>query len=361
MLVEKGPLPRHKLAEEMNLTPTTITNLTYELFKAQQIFEVGYNYNEKIRKGPKSINLDVNSDFFWTIGVHIKYKTLQIACVDLKGRIKDKISISYEADITQDAFITFLQQTIEQYMKAHHDKHIAAIGIGSFGLIDSQKGVLVKVKHFPKWYHLNLQDELEKQIQLPVVVNHHVRAMTLAEKKFNQENTAQNFVVVYIGEGIGAGMFIDGELYQQGGQLAHTNYEANGIKCWCGQQGCIEQYVSEALVLEELNVANVSEIKEKMNQNDREAINVLYEYGTKLGVVIASFLQMIQMEAIMLRGGLFFHHSPMTAGVMDKVKDSMNYYEEEPNFIEGTSDVNNMVLIGATSIVAESDILTANL
>src|SRR5699024_9623255 len=153
------------------------------------------------------------------------------------------------------------------------EKTYQAIGVGSFGLVNND-GLLLKVKHFPDWYHLDLQRLLATGIwnasannlcrsdwyhldlqrlladafQLQVVVNQHIRAITLAERKFNVSGHAPSFLVVYVREGIGSGMFVDGKMIQRGGQLAHMNYEAGGKQCWCGQQGCMEQYVSEGVV-----------------------------------------------------------------------------------------------------------------
>lgn len=357
IIAERGAMPRQKIAKLMGLTPATITNLTTELMKEGHIQEAGLNQGEKGRKGPKSINLDVVDDLFWTIGLHIKYKIIEIACVNLKGSVSDLTTVSYNDDLEQDEFISFLKRVVKEYITKHSDTDFSAVGIGSFGLVNNDQGTLVKVKHFPNWHHLKLRTELEKEIQLPILVSQHIQAMTVAEKRFNYNTIAKDFLVVYVSKGIGAGIFINGMLYQGGSQLAHTNYIAGGKKCWCGQEGCVEQYVSEVIIFQELGVSDIGEIKQMVSVNDIKTERVLFKYGQVLGTAIASFLQMIPMEQIVLHGSLFFDGSPMVEGIKDKVNNSMNYYEYSPTFIESKIDDKNIGVLGASSVIARSDVL----
>lgn len=362
LLGEKGPLPRQELAAFMDLTPATITNLTGELMKARYIHEVGFNQGEKGRKGPKSINLDVKHDFFWMIGVHITYRQIEIASVHIKGRVEDFQVVAFPDDLPQEAFGELLIQTIQGHIDRYKDeKTYQAIGVGSFGLVNND-GLLLKVKHFPDWYHLDLQRLLADAFQMPVVVNQHIRAITLAERKYNVSGHAPSFLVVYVREGIGSGMFVDGKMIQRGGQLAHMNYEAGGKQCWCGQQGCMEQYVSEGVVFSELQTSDIDDITNRVMEKDAHTTETLYKYGEILGTGIASFLQMIPMDAIILNGRLFFEGSPMVKGIEDKVLASMQYYEEYPEFVkESLIHGQTIGVIGAASMVMESSILEAYL
>lgn len=120
-------------------------------------------------------------------------------------------------------------------------------------------------------------------------------------------------------------MFVNGELFRPGGQLAHTNYVAHGRKCWCGQYGCIEQYVSEKIICQELYCSSVKELRLKSEMNNTFIVDALYEYGDKLGTVIASFLHMLPMENIVLYGDLFFAESALTAGLVYQRVDCKKY------------------------------------
>lgn len=361
VLGEKGPLPRQELAAIMELTPATITNLTGELIKAHSIHEVGYNQGEKGRKGPKSINLDVKHDFFWMIGVHITYRQIEIASVHIKGEVEDLEIVPFSSETSQDTFCDLLINTIQTHIDTHQDKHFAAIGAGSFGLVNND-GLLLKVKHFPGWYHLDLQGLLTSTFDIPVIVNQHIRAITLAERKYNVRDNDPSFLVVYVREGIGSGMFVDGKMIQRGGQLAHMNYKTDGKQCWCGQKGCMEQYVSEGVIFDDLHTTNIQEITANVLEKDEHTLDTLYKYGQILGTGIASFLQMIPMDSIILNGRLFFDGSPMVKGIEDKVRASMQYYEEYPAFVkESEAHDQTIGVIGAASMVMESTILEAYL
>lgn len=203
LLGDKGPLPRHVLAEMMNLTPASITKLTSELISDNFIKEVGINQGEKGKKGPKSINLDVNANKFWTIGLHIKYRIIEIACVNFQGHIDNLEILPYPSDLAQDEFLAILRKIVRDYVDRHTEKSIIAIGIGSFGVVDNEKGQIQKITHFPKWHNVPLQRELENELSIPVLVTHHIQAITLAEKRINNGLLGRNFLVVYLAEGIG--------------------------------------------------------------------------------------------------------------------------------------------------------------
>src|SRR5690625_899129 len=85
ILGEKGLLTRRNLAHEINLTPAAITNLTSDLIKENYVYEKGTLPSKKGKTGPRSINLDLTIDSVWILGVHIKFKMIEIASVNLKG------------------------------------------------------------------------------------------------------------------------------------------------------------------------------------------------------------------------------------------------------------------------------------
>lgn len=57
-----------------------------------------------------------------------------------------------------------------------------------------------------------------------------------------------SFIYLYIGTGLGAGIFTDGHIYtghaHNAGEIGHIVVEPGGRDCYCGNQGCLERYVS---------------------------------------------------------------------------------------------------------------------
>ncbi len=361
ILRERGPIPRQKIAKIMHLTPATITNLTGELLSEGKIEEVGINEGEKGKKGPKSINLDISDSFFWVVSIHIRYGVIELASVNFNGEVRNLNMIYYSNDLSQKDFMNLLSENINQYIEKQNGYNFSAITIASFGLVDSEQGNILKVRYFPTWKDMEIRKELESVFHLPVLVMYHVQAMALAVKRIKKRDISEDFLVVYVGEGIGSSLYLNGELLTRGGQLAHMNYQINGKNCWCGQRGCIEQYVSETKILKELSIPSVNELQSTNLYKENYASKLLYSYGEKLGIIIASFLQMVPMKQVVLVGSLFFNDSQMVTGINDKVIEATKHNQDTPVIIKNPNMNNNMGVIGAAGLAAQSLVLEKQL
>ncbi|MDP5274822.1 ROK family protein [Chengkuizengella axinellae] len=312
LLLTNGQTTRKKLAALTNLTAATITNLTNELINEQLIVEVGTAESKVVRKGPKSIILDLNPTH-WTLGIHIRMDRMEIGFANLKGKAVKVENIPFSANMAGNQLLDFKINKIMEYIQKNAEITAVSIGVVTYGLMkDDRRLALVK--------------QLERQFHLPVYMDHHVRAMTIAERMFGSYKDSKHFLVVYIGQGIGSGLTINGQVYSNeaslGNQLGHMVYMPNGKPCKCGQRGCIEQYVSEKLALEELNCSSIAAIIEKLKNNDEDCIHVLTKYGQYLGTVISSFIHMIYVEKVILGGQLIFDNSPILTETQKYVDQS---------------------------------------
>ena len=94
-----------------------------------------------------------------------------------------------------------------------------------------------------------LQAEIEKRYQLPVRVDGDVNVRLVAEQGCDEEDwTDRNVIYVYVGTGIGAGLYLKGGIYrgQSGlvGEIGHIPVVADGPTCVCGRRGCLEAVAS---------------------------------------------------------------------------------------------------------------------
>src|SRR5699024_861196 len=82
----------------------------------------------------------------------------------------------------------------------------------------------------------------------------------------HQYPDVENLIYLSVRQGVGTGIIINGELYKgeygYSGEFGHTIIKENGKKCRRGQNGCIEQYVTEQAVYEILEEKGI-QLKEK--------------------------------------------------------------------------------------------------
>lgn len=120
-----------------------------------------------------------------------------------------------------------------------------ALGVGVAGQIDAATGI---VRFAPNlgWRNVPLQAELERALNLPVLVVNDVRAATFGEWAHGAGNGVKDLVCLFVGTGIGGGIVSGGQMLEgccnMAGELGHVTIVADGRPCHCRNHGCLEAY-----------------------------------------------------------------------------------------------------------------------
>ncbi|WP_425343059.1 ROK family protein [Priestia megaterium] len=192
-------------------------------------------------------------------------------------------------------------------MHDHSEMVIEGVGIGALGVVDIENGKLLGNQRLG-WPDVELVSYLQKEISLPIYLDNNVSAMTLAEKMFGNGKQLSDFMCIYLGHRIGAGMVLKNELYRSGltggGEFGHMTYIHQGKPCWCGNKGCLNQYASEQAILEELQVSTADEVLRKAVDRDEATLEVIEKAAEQIAVVLSSFINMLHLKKVVLCGTL---------------------------------------------------------
>jgi glucokinase len=133
---------------------------------------------------------------------------------------------------------------------------------------------------------------------------------------------------VFWGTGVGGGIVLDGELYEGrggAGEIGHMVVKSDGRKCPCGRIGCMEAYAGRGAmeaharekadkgektvlfeIMEEKGKPRLSSgIWERaLERDDKLAHQLIKQAVEALGVGIASALNLLDVEAVVIGGGL---------------------------------------------------------
>jgi len=96
-------------------------------------------------------------------------------------------------------------------------------------------------------------------------------------------------------------------------------YMPGGKACWCGNDGCLEQYVSELLILEELDAGSIEEVIDRVQSRDSKAVQVLEDAGERVSVVLASLVNMLHVQKIVIGGRLTGAELPIVRKIHHEV------------------------------------------
>jgi len=206
-----------------------------------------------------------------TIGVDIGGTKVAGGVVEADGRILEQHRVTTparDAEATTDAIVRVIEE-----LRGRHDD-IEAVGLGIAGFVDAARSVVYFAPNLLGWRDGPLREEVEKRVNLPVVVENDANAAAWGEARFGAGREEACIVCVTLGTGVGGGIIVDRHLFRGGfgvaAEIGHIQMVEGGRPCGCGQRGCWEQYASGG--------ALVREARERAEE-DRPAAELLLGLG----------------------------------------------------------------------------------
>ena len=237
-LHDHSPRSRADLARLTGLTRTSVGDLVGTLIDDGLIEEVGRGRSSG---GRSPILLRVAPDGRHAIGLDLGEAQFSGAVVNLRGEILRSIDLPLEGR-NSDAAVELVGQLVDA-LRADDRCPLLGIGIGAPGIIDSSTGT-VRWSVNLNWADLRLGPLLEERYGVPVVVANDSHAAALAELTFFRRPRPNNLIVIKVGRGVGAGIILNGQLFQGdgygAGELGHVAAGTADTPCRCGRNGCLE-------------------------------------------------------------------------------------------------------------------------
>ena len=254
--------------------------------------------------GRRPTLLALNSSYAHAIGLKVERTRLLGARVDLAGRIRARGAVSFPEWPDPQRFLELARGLVEELRRGE----ILGVGIGISGFVDAARGIEL-YSPILGWREVPLAAPLSQLVGLPVYLENDVNALTLAERWYGAGRAFRNFVCVTVGEGIGAGVVIGGELYRGAaggaGELGHTTINPDGPRCRCGERGCLEVYASDRFLLSQakaLGYESIEELTAVARDGDRAAQAVFTKMGRALGIGVKNLVNLLNPEAVVLGG-----------------------------------------------------------
>lgn len=314
----KGPISRTEIAQMTKLGQSTMTKIIEELIALDLVHEKGEAHSTG---GRKAILLEFNHLFAYAIGIKIMQDHLICALTDLQANIVDKKEIFFDPSTNPsliiDLIIKTIQQTFSDFQLQPHN--ILGIGIAVSGLVNSKTGIVLR-SPLLNWSNVDISSKLKEEFQIPVFVDNDVNAYTYAELEFGYGKTSNQFICFSIGDGIGSGFIIDRKVYKGeyggAGEFGHTIINVDGRPCHCGQNGCLETYLSNSALninAQELfpkyptsilknQQINYERLTEAAIESDQLALEVFNQVSRYLSVGLINAINSFNPKTIILIG-----------------------------------------------------------
>lgn len=205
-----------------------------------------------------------------------------------------------------------------------------AIGISCGGPLDSQKGIIMGPPNLPGWDNVEIAKQINEHYQVPVKLQNDANACAVAEWKFGAGQGCRNMVFLTFGTGLGAGLILDGRLYEgangNAGEVGHIRLERFGPVGY-GKSGSFEGFCSGggiaqlgySLALEKAQTGvypmyytkgmshkdiTAKTIADAARLGDETALDVYRTCGAYLGRGLSLIIDMLNPELIVI-GSIF--------------------------------------------------------
>jgi len=260
------------------------------------------------------------------IGVDVGGTKLLAGVVDARFGVHHRAQRSV-VGLDQSALLDMAVDAVREARDAAGGE-VAAIGFGIPCLIDQRTGTAVIAVNL-SLADIRFRVVMAARLGLPVFVDNDGNVTALAEHQAGAARGAREAVILTIGTGIGAGLILRGELYRgsigAGAELGHMVIDMDGPRCQgnCPNYGCVEALASgTALVREATRLARERPrsglgralaagrdpsgplVTELAHDGDAVAIEALTLIGARLGVAIASLVNIFNPEIVVVGGGV---------------------------------------------------------
>ncbi|MFD0714346.1 ROK family protein [Paenibacillus sp. GCM10027626] len=302
-------ISRKRIAELLNMTQGSITNMTKLLLEHHFIVE-----GERIGSGMgrKEVLLYANPRKFTYLGVDIGGHAVRFAlsdnCLDLLHEdeclMKDLLPQENRAE-------ALLRKLDEFLAKCGADAaSLDAIGIGITGIVDAGGQIVLNMPNAPYWDDINLVSLVHKHFGCPVFLDEGGRTMAIAEQMTGKASDIADFIVVQVGYGIAAGIMINGQLLRgvnnTAGLLGHITADPHGSRCTCGNYGCLENIITFPMLEKDFKERGGSGLLiEAYRQNDKIALDVCIDAGQALGIALSNVVNLFNPDTIFIGGPMF--------------------------------------------------------
>jgi len=317
-----GPISRSEIAKKNSISATTVTAAVRELIQQGLVYEDGVGKSSGGRK-PILIKFFSDSKFIITVAITNSYILIAETNLEAKVQRKEKFPVH---NLTGKSVIDYIIKSISQFLKAYPDlTKCIGISVTSPGIIDVKRAVIcentkLKLKNIP------LKEMMEKQFKLKIWLENDTNAIVLAEKRFGEYRKFKNLVYITVDDGVGAGIVVNGHIFRGcsggTGEFGHTTIDRNGIRCDCGNRGCLENYVNwpaiyskvlssieqgkNTIMLElvkgDINQITPSIFRSALEKNDQLAKEIITDTAAYLATGIVNLVNLLNPDIIILGG-----------------------------------------------------------
>jgi len=367
---DAGEISRVEIAKLTGLHKTTITDLVGKLIRAGFLEETGAVAPRR-QVGRRRISLRFRPMAGLVAGVDIGMTRAAVALTDLNAQILQQKTFRYSVDASAQEVLSETASTIQTLLTSANcsQSQLVGIGIGVQGVIDYPRNVLVLSANKKAWQGESLSGLLEDRFKVPVYVENDVKTMALGEYLLGAARGTKHFVHIWVGEGVGAGIMINGQLLHgitsSAGEIGFNElefpaYYAERFPLTFRNQVMFGQILSDTNLIESYRRApgnkdderlSVASIARRAVAGDEPARRIIDEFTSLLSILSINLVNTLNPELIIVGGKLAQNYPSLAGTLQDKIRTDLLTPPAEAVHVRSARHGETGVILGAAGLV----------
>jgi glucokinase len=315
----------------------------------------------------------------FVVGIDLGGTNIKGALVERERGIVSECLVKTEAALGPEHVMDRLAMVVCQMKESAPGGRVSGIGIGSPGAVNLDRDTIAYPPNFPGWTRVNVVDEIRRRVGTsePIVVENDAGAAALGSSYFGAGQQFHSFIMVTLGTGVGGGIIYQNRLFRgstgAAAEIGHMTVDYEGPIARSGVAGAIEAYLGQRFLTyhaqmqilnrpdsilqsmagDELVNLTPRMLTEAAEMGDKAAIDVLAWAGHKLGVVLGSAVNLLDIRKIVVGGGI----SAAGDFILEPARKILPRYvtpglQEDLEIVRETLG-NEVGLLGAASLIFE--------
>lgn len=330
-LIYRGnEVSRADIARMTGLTRATVSNLVAHLIDEGLVREVGTGEASAGGKPPTLLAVVEGSREI--VAVDLAGTPFRGAVMDLAGTVLHRAEAVPAGGDAVETVVDLVSR-----LAARASAPLLGVGVGTPGVVAAD-GTVVEAANLG-WHGLPLARLLEEAVGLPVDVTNDAQAAALGEFRLHRSD---DLLLVAVGEGIGAGLVLEGRLRtgarRTAGEIGHVVVEPGGDPCRCGNRGCLETLAAVPALVRRAGGAN-------------DLAPVIEQAAEHLASVLAPLVAALDLSRLVIACRTVALGEPLTAAVARSLERRLLAPISAHLRVEESRLGGDLVLGGAAAVV----------
>lgn len=296
---------RAEIAERIGLSQAAVSRIVGRLIAAALVEEV---HVAESTLGRPRVQLTLRGDAGYVIGAKVTETACLGVLVDLNAVIVARAATPLRGH-TPGEVTQAVAHLVANLAAAAKGQPVFGVGVGMPGAVNATQGIVRRSPYFG-WRDVDLRSLLADAVEVPVIVDNDVNALTARERLDGPGAGVDDFAVVTVGRGVGLGLVLGGRQYRGSwggaGEFGHVKIAAEG-QCECGGVGCLEALTSDPAIAAAVSAAtgrsvDIAAAVALARSGNEAARGVFLERGRLLGVALGSLVNLLNPTKVLLVG-----------------------------------------------------------